>query len=206
MELMKAKTQFGNASVREVLNHTSLLLPPCSEPSSDRVFCCDVTQSREATHKTLHVSDSCLPTSLGCPDQPPNALCKSLREAEGGLRQQAGIRMASHFPHSSSKAPGLLPALFSPTAWASEERTSDSDATMVLLGEARKLLKSIKMSKHWPSFLQTDINCLAHIRALHSPPQGLGSPSLPGGGKGDRGEGLSHTQPQSPLAPGAGCL
>lgn len=33
------------------------------------------------------------------------------------------------------------------------------------------------MSKHWPSFSQTDINCLNHIRAHHTPSPRLQEPS-----------------------------
>lgn len=63
------------------------------------------------------------------------------------------------------------------------------------------------MSKHWPSFLQTDINRLAHIRAHHAPPAGVSgtiwhlhpqaahSSTVAVVGT---GEGLSHTLPQLP--------
>lgn len=72
--------------------------------------------------------------------------------------------------------------------------------------------QAIKMSKHWPNFLQTDINRLTHIRAHHTPPapgsqapsgtSALRRPTAPrwrGSGAGEGG----HTLAQLPRALGS---
>ena len=90
-------------------------------------------------YATQHRYDS-HPPLLPRPEQSSHASRKSLHEAQGGLEQQPGIRKQSYFP-IFPQTPEWLPWLFSPSAWATKDRTSNSDATVAPLGEAKKLPK-----------------------------------------------------------------
>lgn len=128
MVLMKAKTQLDNGRVREVLNHTALLSPPI------------VSLPLTGSFPVMSPNHDKPPTRP-CTDQTLNTSCKSLHEAEGGPKQQPGNKKGASFPPTleSSESLDLFPLLLSLSTWATEERTSNSDATVVPLGEAKKL-------------------------------------------------------------------
>lgn len=165
MALMKAQTQLDNGSVREVLDHTALLsLPIVSLPLT-------------GSFPVMSPNHEKPPTRL-CTDQPPNASFKSLHEAEGGPKQWSGNKKGASFP-PLRRPQSFWFVPFTPFSFLHGPPRRGPQILMQLwcLRVRPRNFQTIKMSKHWPSFLQTDINCLAHIRAHHIPSRGLRQPT-----------------------------